>query len=242
MFRFEKKYILNNLQVEQLKHRLSPIMKLDPILSGKEFYSIRSLYFDDYKDTCLKQVINGISERYKYRIRFYNDNTDYIVLEKKYKINNMTKKTSVQITKEIVDGILKGNFVISKDNDKLLNEFYLMIRTRGFRPVVIIDYDRIRFVYDAGCVWVTFDYNLSCSYEFDKLFSDDLLRIPLIDSGNTILEVKYNDFIPDYIRFSLQLGELYRTSFSKYGYGRLAIKNYIGGCLWVFQIFLKRIF
>ena len=231
MFRFEKKYILNNLQVEQLKHRLSPIMKLDPILSGKEFYSIRSLYFDDYKDTCLKQVINGISERYKYRIRFYNDNTDYIVLEKKYKINNMTKKTSVQITKEIVDGILKGNFVISKDNNKLLNEFYLMIRTRGFKPVVIIDYDRIPYVYDAGCVRVTLDYNLSCSYDFDNLFSDEIRRIPLIEEGNTILEVKYNDFIPDYIRFCLQLDGLYRTSYSKYGNGRLAIKNYVGGSL-----------
>lgn len=231
MFRFEKKYILNNLQVEQLKHRLSPIMKLDSILSGKEFYSIRSLYFDDYKDTCLKQVINGISERYKYRIRFYNDNTDYIVLEKKYKINNMTKKTSIQITKEIVDGILKGNFVISKDNNKLLNEFYLMIRTRGFKPVVIIDYDRIPYVYDAGCVRVTLDYNLSCSYDFDNLFSDEIRRIPLMEEGNTILEVKYNDFIPDYIRFSLQLDGLYRVSYSKYGNGRLAIKNYVGGSL-----------
>lgn len=231
MFRFEKKYILNNLQVEQLKHRVSPLMKLDPILNGKDFYRIRSLYFDDCKDTCLRQVIDGISERYKYRIRFYNNNTDYIVLEKKYKINNMTKKTSIEITKDIVDGILKGNFAISKDNDKLLNEFYLMIRTRGFKPVVIIDYDRIPYVYEAGYVRVTLDFNLSCSYDFDKLFDDKLFKIPLLEEGNTILEVKYNDFIPDYIRFSLQLDGLYRTSYSKYGNGRLAIKNYIGGCL-----------
>lgn len=231
MFRFEKKYFLNNLQVEQLKHRLSPLMKLDPILAGKDFYCIRSLYFDDYNDTCLKQVINGISERYKYRIRFYNGNTKYIVLEKKYKINNMTRKISCEITKEIVEGILSGNFSISKDNDKLLNEFYLMIKTRGFRPVVIIDYDRIPYVYDAGCVRLTFDFNLSCSYDFDKLFSDDLFRIPMLEEGKTILEVKYNDFIPDYIRFSLQLNELYRTSYSKYSNGRLAIKNYFGGSL-----------
>lgn len=231
MFRFEKKYFLNNLQVEQLKHRLSPLMKLDSILAGKDFYSIRSLYFDDYNDTCLKQVINGISERYKYRIRFYNGNTKYIVLEKKYKINNMTRKISCEITKEIVEGILSGNFYINKDNDKLLNEFYLMIKTRGFRPVVIIDYDRIPYVYDAGCVRLTFDFNLSCSYDFDKLFSEDLSRIPMLEEGKTILEVKYNDFIPDYIRFSLQLNELYRTSYSKYGNGRFAIKNYFGGSL-----------
>lgn len=229
MFRFEKKYILNNLQVEQLKHRLSPIMKLDPILNGKSFYTIRSLYFDDYNNTCLKQVINGISERYKYRIRFYNLNTDYIVLEKKYKINNMTKKISSQITKEQVYDILNGNLSIG--DNKLLNELIIMIKTRGFKPVVIIDYDRIPYTYDAGCVRITFDYNLSCSYEFDKLFDRDILKIPFLEKGNTILEVKYNDFVPDYIRFSLQLNELYRTSFSKYGNGRLAIKNCVGGCL-----------
>lgn len=231
MFRFEKKYILNNLQVEQIKHRLSPLMELDPILSGKPFYNIRSLYFDDYKDTCLKQVINGISERYKYRIRFYNNNTNYIVLEKKYKINNMTKKTSVEISKEQVDEILNGNITISKDNDKLINEFYLMIKTKGFKPVAIIDYDRIPYVYDAGCVRITLDFNLSCSYDFKKLFDDDIRKIPLLEQDKTILEVKYNDFIPDYIRFSLQLNELSRTSYSKYGNGRITLKNYVGGSI-----------
>lgn len=232
MFRYEKKYIVNNLHIEQLKHRLSPFMKLDPILAGKSFYSIRSLYFDDYNDTCLKQVINGISERYKYRIRYYNGNTDYIMLEKKYKVNNMTKKTSCQLTKNQVDDIINNrNLVISKENNKLLNELYLAIKTNGFRPSIIIDYDRIPYVYEAGYVRVTVDYNVSCSYEIDKFFEDNISRIPLMEEGKSILEIKYTDFIPDYIRFSLQLNELYRTSYSKYVNGRLAIKNYVGGCL-----------
>ena len=121
MFRYEKKYIINNLQKEILMHRLTPIMSLDSNLNGKDFYSIRSLYFDDYCDTCLKQVINGISERFKYRIRFYNFNLDYIVLEKKYKINNMTKKDSCILTKEQVEDIINNNIKIDKDNPKLLN-------------------------------------------------------------------------------------------------------------------------
>ena len=231
MFRFEKKYILNNLQVEQLKHRLSPLMKLDPILSGKSYYSIRSLYFDDYNDTCLKQVINGISERYKYRIRFYNNNVEYIVLEKKYKINNMTKKISCELTKEqVLDIINNRNIFVSKSNPKVLNEFYLMILTRGLKPKVIIDYDRIPYVYDAGMVRITIDYNISCSYDILNFFDPDILRIPLMEAGKSILEVKYNEFIPDFIRYGLQLN-LERVSYSKYGNGRLAIKNYVGGCL-----------
>lgn len=231
MFRHEKKYIINNLQFNELKHRLTPIMDLDPILGDRSFYSIRSLYFDDYNDTCLKQVVYGISERYKFRIRFYNFNTNYIVLEKKYKINNMTKKMGCSISMEQVMDILRGNISISKNNPKLLNELFLQMKTRLLRPKVIIDYDRIPFVYSAGCVRVTIDYNLSCSYDVLNFFNKDISRIPLMEKGYSILEVKYNDFIPDFIRFGLQLNTLTRTSYSKYGRGRLVNKNYVGGCL-----------
>ena len=231
MFRYEKKYFVNDYYIEQLKKRLSPIVKLDPILNGKRNYSIRSLYFDDYCDTSFKQVVNGISKRYKYRIRFYNNNTDYIVLEKKYKINNMTKKVSCELTKDqVLDIINNRNISVSKSNSKLLNEFYLMILTRGLKPKVIIDYDRIPYVYDAGMVRITIDYNISCSYDVLNFFNPDILRIPLMEQGNSILEVKYNDFIPDFIRYCLQIN-LERTSYSKYGNGRLVLKNYIGGCL-----------
>lgn len=231
MFRYEKKYFLNDLQVEELKHRLSPIMKLDPILGERSFYSIRSLYFDDYNDTSLKQVVYGISERCKYRIRFYNFNSDYIVLEKKYKINNMTNKSGCILTKNQVIDIINGKVDINKDNPKLLNELYIKMKTKLLKPRIIIDYDRIPYVYSAGCVRVTIDYNLSCSYDVKNFFDRNISRIPLMDKGCSVLEVKYNDFIPDYIRYCLQLNALERTSYSKYGIGRLTNKNCVGGCL-----------
>ena len=162
MYRFENKYMINDLQIEELKHRLAPVIKLDPILGKRKFYSIRSLYFDDYNDTCFNQVLNGVSKRVKYRIRFYNFNEKYIVLEKKYKINNMTRKVSCEITKEqALDIINNRNLNISNDNPKLLNEFYLKIKCYGFKPKIIIDYDRIPYVYDAGTVRITIDHNLS---------------------------------------------------------------------------------
>lgn len=232
MYRFEKKYIVNDLQMELLKHRLTPIMNLDPILNGKSFYKIRSLYFDDYCDTNFKQVINGVSKRIKYRIRFYNFNDKYIVLEKKYKINNMTRKSSCEITKrQVLDIINNRNININKNNPKLLNEFYLMIKTRGYRPKTIVDYDRIPYVYQAGYVRITIDYNLSCSYDFKNFFSNDIVRIPLMDKNQLLLEVKYTNYLPDFIRYSLQLNNLTMTSYSKYGNSRLMLKNYVGGCV-----------
>ena len=232
MFRNENKYLINNLQIEELKHRLAPLASLDPILSGKKFYSVRSLYFDDYSDTCLNQVINGVSKRVKYRIRFYNFNENYIILEKKYKINNMTRKVSCEITKEnVIDIINNRNLKICEDNPKLLNELYLKIKCDGFKPKIIIDYDRIPFVYRAGTVRITIDHNISCSYDIKNFFKKDILRIPLTENGNSILEIKYTGFMPDFIKYCIQIKGLELSSYSKYRSGRLALKNYIGGCL-----------
>ena len=106
-----------------------------------------------------------------------------------------------------------------------------MIKTRYYKPKVIVDYDRIPYVYSAGNVRVTIDYNLSCSYKVDEFFNKDIIRIPIMEEYNNVLEVKYNDFIPDFIRYGLALNELERTSYSKYGNARLTINNYVGGCI-----------
>ena len=173
-------------------------------------------------------IINGISEREKYRIRFYNLDDSYICLEKKQKVNNMTNKQSCRITKEQLLDILKGeNLVIKKENHKLLNEFYLKILTKNYKPACIIDYDRVPYTYVAGNVRLTLDYNMSVSYDFKDVFSDKLNKIPFVENNMALLEVKFNDFIPDYIRWSLQLNNLNRISYSKYALGRLMLKNFI---------------
>jgi len=227
-YRFEYKYSITELEKDLLQNRISMLLKVDKNAQELNGYSIRSIYFDDYKDTSLNQVINGISEREKFRIRFYNLDDSYIVLEKKQKVNNMTNKQSCKITKEQLINILNGrNLIIKKDNNKLLNEFYLAILTKGYKPVCIIDYDRIPYTYTAGNVRITLDYNMSVSYEFDNVFSDNLIKIPFMEKDRALLEVKFNDFIPDYIRWCLQLNSLNRTSYSKYATGRLMLNKFI---------------
>ena len=101
MYRHEQKYLINNIQMEILKNNLSAALYIDSNIKNSDgSYFIRSLYFDDYKDTSYFQVLDGISRREKYRIRYYNLDPSYITLEKKFKENNLGKKDKDLLTKE----------------------------------------------------------------------------------------------------------------------------------------------
>lgn len=211
-YRSELKYIITNNDFILLKHRLESLLKKDKnVIDGS--YKITTIYFDNIYRTSYYQVVDGISQRWKYRIRFYNNNDKYIVLEKKYKINSRTNKTSVRITKQELDKIMKNEIDISLENHKLFNEFIIKLKTEMMRPIILVEYDRIPFVYDVGNIRITLDYNIGFSKEFDKAFTQDKNLIYLKER---ILEVKFNDLIPEHIRAKLELNHLERTSYSKF--------------------------
>ena len=219
MYRYEKKYIINNLQMEILKNNLSATLYKDSNIKNNDgSYFIRSMYFDDYKDTSYNQVIDGISKREKYRIRYYDLDPSYITLEKKSKVNNLGKKDKDKLTKEEVENFIKG---IENVGDKpVVNELERVIKTRFYKPVIIIDYQRRAFTYPINDVRITLDYNISCSYQIEKFFDNDINSIPLMEKNTAILEVKYNDFLPDVIKQIINIKNLEVTSFSKYSLGR----------------------
>jgi len=215
-FRKELKYLINLYDRTILEHRLQSIVKLDKHAPSGE-YKILSMYFDDYKETCYKQVLDSINERWKWRIRYYNFDSSYICLEKKYKLNGLNKKYKVKLSKEqVLDIINLRNIKLDKNNNKLLNEFYLNILNNKFRPKVITVYDRKPFVYNLGDIRITLDYNLASSNDFNNFFNKNLKLIPMLEPNYAILEVKYDEFIPDFVRFKLGINNLTRTSYSKY--------------------------
>lgn len=224
MYRYEKKFLINNLQMELLKNNLSAALYLDENVKGEDgSYFIRSMYFDDYKDTSYFQVIDGISKREKYRIRYYNYDPSYITLEKKSKVNNLGKKDKDLLTEEMVMKFIRNEEI---DTDKkVVTELQSKMKTSFYKPVVIIDYLRKAFTYPVNDVRITLDYNISCSYEVDKFFEKNINSIPLLDKDTAILEVKYNDFLPDVIKQVINIKNLEVTSFSKYSTGRSMLEK-----------------
>lgn len=219
MYRYEKKFLITNIQMEILKNTLSAALYLDSNIKNPDgSYFIRSLYFDDYKDTSYFQVLDGISKREKYRIRYYDLDPSYITLEKKSKENNLGKKDKDKLTKEMVMKFINNEEI---ESDKpVVTELQSKMKTSLYKPVIIIDYERRAFTYPVNDVRITLDYNISCSYEISKFFEKNINSIPLLEKNTAILEVKYNDFLPDFIKQLINIKNLEITSFSKYSTGR----------------------
>ncbi|MBR3438052.1 MAG: VTC domain-containing protein, partial [Clostridia bacterium] len=96
-YRHEWKHEINAADRLVLISRLSAVMKRDRHTINGE-YKIRSLYFDTPADTALREKIDGVNIREKFRIRLYNGDTSFIVLEKKMKLNGQSSKESCRLT------------------------------------------------------------------------------------------------------------------------------------------------
>ena len=228
-YRNEWKYSLSNQELSLLKSRISEVMELDPHTPEKGRYVIHSLYFDDHKDTSVYTTDSGLSKRFKWRIRYYDEDLNYIVLERKEKIDSRCHKKSCKLTLEEYEAIISGNitdFVYDTDK-KLIKELARDMMLYGYRPKVIIDYERIAYVEEITNVRITFDMKISASYDLEHFIDGDYTRYYINPSGINVLEVKFDDILPSYIRKIVESYGFKQTSFSKYYYGRKIIDSYM---------------
>ena len=219
-FRHEWKHEINASDRIMIRHRLGAVARSDShAVDGK--YLIRSLYFDDLKDSALREKINGVDNREKYRIRYYNLDPSLIHLEKKSKIHGLCNKRSCSITREEAQSIVDGSIDWMKDCDRdLIRELYTKMKNTGLKPKVIVDYIREPFIFDAGNVRVTIDYDLRTGLNCIDFLNPDCVMIPAPESP-ILLEVKWDEYLPDIIRDAVNLKGRREQSFSKYAACRM---------------------
>lgn len=218
VLRHELKYIISEAQYLWLRDRVAAVMPLDsnadPATRG---YSIRSLYYDDINDGALFEKVDGDAFRSKFRIRIYRLSDKRILLEKKSKVTYYTAKDSLTLTREQCDGILTGDYnTIYPSESPLLNQFYGLIKTKLYKPKVIVDYFREAYVYPAGNVRVTFDLNLRSGLYSHNLFSGIPSSVPVLDPNMHVMEVKFDNFLPTHLKVLLQGIPGQRLAVSKY--------------------------
>lgn len=219
-FRHEWKHQINQGDLLILRQRLRAVARPDGHgINGR--YFIRSLYFDTPWDTALREKLDGVDRREKYRIRFYNGDTSLIHLEKKSRINGLCRKDSAELTYGEAQAIAGGAWNWMADCGRpLVEELYRAMTCTLLGPRTIVDYTREAFVYGPGNVRVTLDCDLRTGLGGTDFLSPHCVTIPAGDAA-AILEVKWDQFLPSVIRDAVQLENRRASSFSKYAACRM---------------------
>lgn len=212
-FRHEYKFPVNEWDCALLRRRLPLMMQRDEHSGG--CYRIRSLYFDDPYDKALYEKLDGVAQREKFRIRLYNGNGNFIRLEKKIKRNGLCAKAMAPVSRQECESLIKGDYeVLRSREDALVQEFYRKLTQELLRPKTLVDYQREAFVYPAGNVRITLDTDIRTGVSATDLFEPGLALVKA-EEGR-LLEVKFDEFLPEHIRAAMALRSRRSGAFSKY--------------------------
>ena len=214
-----------------LSRRLSLLLDCDShaahetAASAAGEYFIRSLYFYDLDDAAFREKLDGVDSRDKYRIRIYDNSDSFIKLERKHKQGQgYIKKDSLSITRDEYESLVSGcgaEFLLHggklrEGQDAFARELYTLFSGGRYVPRVIVDYMREPYVFPVESVRVSIDKDVRTGFLATDIFDKELPTYPVLDCGMSILEVKFNRVLPEYIRMLVQTSASNRSAASKY--------------------------
>lgn len=210
-YRHEVKHGITTAELLVLRQRLRAVLRPDEHTAGGR-YMVRSLYFDDARDTALREKLDGVGKRQKFRLRLYNGDAGLVKLEKKIKRGGLCRKLTEQMAPETVLALVGGGDWTPEG--PLAQELKARM-SAGLRPRTLVDYTREAFVFPAGNVRVTLDYELRTGLDCTAIFDRNCVTVP-VPGDPAILEVKWDEFLPDIVRDAVALTGVRAGAFSKY--------------------------
>lgn len=211
--RHEEKHQVNLREALVLSRRLEKLFPRDPHAGPEGSYQVVSLYYDDPYDTALRQKLDGVNRREKFRLRYYGKEPAFFKLEKKYKVKGLCGKGSCRLSREEGERLLRRDFAFLLEKEEpLAREFYAKLR-RGLAPKTVVRYTREAFLYAPGNVRVTLDGDIRAGAPERFLIPKKLL--PAL-GGLAVVEVKYDAFLPEIVKLAVQVPNRQGTACSKY--------------------------
>lgn len=217
-YRHELKFQIGYADYLGMRSRLKRVMCVDPHAGAEGIYRVHSVYFDNYRDRALREKIQGLAEREKFRIRCYNEDRSYFVLEKKQKRDSLCRKTGAVLSAQECEELLRGHTGWMRGHPSpLVRELYVRMHDQVLRPRVMVSYVREAYLYEAGNVRVTFDSQIRTTLFGRSFLQKGESGICASDAPeDRILEVKYDAFLPEIVAHLIQTGNLRQQAFSKY--------------------------
>lgn len=227
----EHKYEISTANYYPLRQKLRAVLNPDPHADETGRYMITSLYFDNCFDKALNEKISGVSQREKFRFRYYGTDTGLIFLEKKQKVNGLCLKTSEPVTLAQVEEILTGRWQHLTESDQpLLAELAFKMNTQLLRPRTVVRYWREAYIYGPGNVRITFDLHITTGLRPENFLERESplpaemttgTQDKLAAATSLVLEVKYDEFMPDIVHNLIQPHCTRMQAFSKYAQCRI---------------------
>jgi len=219
--RSELKYYLNEMQSTGLQGIFSELMTLDRNSFSSKGYTVRSLYFDSFDDECLFKKQSGLYARKKIRLRTYGKENEIFKFEIKRKVGTQVRKDSIVVSENFAKRVCGGEYeILLEHNNSILNEIYCDFVTKLYAPKVIVEYKRVAFIMDTSNVRITFDLNLSSMINDLDFFKASSVGMPVVIENKQILEVKFDQYLPGYIKRVLSSIAAERMAISKYTLAR----------------------
>ena len=215
VLRLEQKYLLTLEQYYRCRHEIEQVLRPDSY-SGLEGYWIRSLYFDSLSNRDYREKQAGIKYRRKVRLRIYSPDARTAKLEIKQKENIWQRKISIPLTRPEAEKVVQGNYSVLLAKGQEAVKAYAMMNTFCYRPKSVVTYFRQAYTGAENHLRITFDKEITTSqthlHLFEKGNSDEMLQNPYF----VIMEVKFHQFVPAYVKEILNHCEVSAGSFSKY--------------------------
>lgn len=228
VYRKEKKFILSYIEFKKCSNLFDKILIKDKHNNGDYGYIIRSLYFDTINDKDFTEKEDGVEVRRKIRLRIYDPEQDFAMLEMKQKTGENQLKRSIKISKEDAISLIHGNYsVLLKYNDDFASECYGVMSMQCYKPKSVVQYNRKAYIAKENNIRITFDFDIKVTEANFNIFDEKLNLYSAFNQDEVVLEVKYNNFLLTYIKDLLEKVEKSELSVSKYCLSREISKNYI---------------
>jgi hypothetical protein len=233
--RLELKYIVSEAVALEVRDFLSCHLELDEFGAGRPrlSYPVHSLYLDSRNLTTYWNTINGNKNRYKLRMRFYEDAPGApVFVEIKRRMNEAILKQRGGIRREFVEAFLAGqqadlDQIVSRDPKQIsaVHGFHELMVRHSARPRAHVFYHREAWISTAdNSLRVTLDRDVQCAPEFTTRFTGEMDDPVRVFGGKVVLELKFTTRFPNWLRELVRVFGLVQCSAAKYADG-IALKG-----------------
>lgn len=213
--RHEEKFLIDYRQYILLRGRAEAAMQPDPHAPNGS-YLITSLYYDDRRDSALDEKLDGVRVHTKYRVRTYDTNAGFIRLERKVKRGIMTEKHSAELRAEEIPLLSDPAAELQQFSGRGL-VLATDMRSRGLLPAITVRYRRDAFIYPGTDTRLTFDTHVEALPPLpEHLFDPSGAGTPALPLNTVVMEVKYGEYLPSFVRKLCAVYGGMQLSVSKY--------------------------